>query len=176
MSRRCATGSTAIRRGLLIAGKHARALRDMNAAIRAHEVHKYYLALCEGRVSPPEGTITLRHRKEGMKAVLSEDEGKDCALSYRLLRADDACSLVMVERTADVSIRSGHLLRPPPSAARRCQIWRAPAERAQALCAFRLSFSLDPANSLSYLNTRVIELPKEKLPKQMRTLLQDRHG
>ena len=38
-------------RGLLIAGKHARALRDMNAAIRAHEVHKYYLALCEGRLS-----------------------------------------------------------------------------------------------------------------------------
>lgn len=164
-------------RGLLIAGKHARALRDMNAAIRAHEVHKYYLALCEGRVSPPEGTIMLRHRKEGMKAVLSEDEGKDCALSYRLLRADDACSLVMVElhsgRFHQIRASFAHIHHPllgdVKYGARR-------QNGHQALCAFRLSFSLDPANSLSYLNTRVIELPKEKLPKQMRTLLQDRHG
>lgn len=149
----------------------------MNAAIRAHEVHKYYLALCEGRVSPPEGTITLRHRKEGMKAVLSEDEGKDCALSYRLLRADDACSLVMVElhsgRFHQIRASFAHIHHPligdVKYGARR-------QSGHQALCAFRLSFSLDPANSLSYLNTRVIELPKEKLPKQMRTLLQDRHG
>ena len=162
-------------RGLLIAGKHARALRDMNAAIRAHEVHKYYLALCEGRLSPDAGTITLRHRKAGTKALVDEHEGKECSLSYRVLQQREQASLVLVElhsgRFHQIRASFAHVRHPLVGDVK---YGADPHQGSQSLCAFRLSFSIAMDNSLAYLNERIIELPAQRLPRSLRTAM-DRH-
>lgn len=87
-------------RGLLVAAKTADALREMNAAIREHRVHKRYLACVEGVMEPAQGEVVLHHRKEGTQAVLFERPHpgtQPCRLRYRTLRSLASRTLIEVE-------------------------------------------------------------------------------
>lgn len=56
--------------GLVIAAKNAKALRDVNEAIKGHDIKKYYKARVLG--IPKEGYIKVCLKKDGTKALISQ--------------------------------------------------------------------------------------------------------
>jgi 23S rRNA pseudouridine1911/1915/1917 synthase len=133
--------------GLLIVAKTEAALRALQAAIKAREVRREYLALVHGRVAVAEGTIEApiarhpRHRRR--MAVVAR--GRGAVTRYRV--RDRFASATLVEaslqtgRTHQIRVHFAHLGHPvvgDPVYGRRGERW---GMRRQALHAFRLTFT-----------------------------------
>lgn len=150
--------------GLVLVGKTASALRELNQAIRTRAIQKYYLALAKGILHPPQAQLTLYHRKEGTKARIAPKPfsgGTPCALSYRVLRQYEDRALTEIELQSGKfhQIRAvfAHLGHP---------LWgdvkygaKPSGEGYQRLCAWRLVFHIrDVQSDLHYLNGKEIAL------------------
>lgn len=79
--------------GVMVVAKHERALRHLQAQFKARQVHKEYLALVEGRLSPVEGRIVApigRHPADRKRqAVISPSatptaRSRDAVTGYRV--------------------------------------------------------------------------------------------
>ena len=81
--------------GLVTVAKHDRALRYLQAQFKARTVYKQYLALVEGRMTPPRGRINAPigrnpndHRRQMIlppDAVTGESAGREAITDYALL-------------------------------------------------------------------------------------------
>ena len=86
--------------GLLVVAKSDAAHEGLARQFADHSLERAYLAVCNGRPSPPQGTISERigrsdaNRKK--MAVLAKDSsrGKHAVTHYKVLRELDGCSLV----------------------------------------------------------------------------------
>jgi 23S rRNA pseudouridine1911/1915/1917 synthase len=133
--------------GLLVVAKTEAALRALQAAIKAREVRREYLALVHGRVAVAEGTIEApiarhpRHRRR--MAVVAR--GREAVTRYRVRDRFGAATLVEASlqtgRTHQIRVHFAHLGHPvvgDPVYGRRGERW---GMRRQALHAFRLTFT-----------------------------------
>lgn len=93
--------------GLLLCARTTPAFEALTAALRAGEIDKRYLLLCEGAGLPDEGTIELPLASAGRRMRVSEAEGRPATTHYRVLRR--AGGLTLVEAHAPVAQR--HQLR-----------------------------------------------------------------
>ena len=86
--------------GLLVVAKSDAAHEGLARQFADHSLERAYLAVCNGRPTPPQGTISERigrsdaNRKK--MAVLAKDSsrGKHAVTHYKVLRELDGCSLV----------------------------------------------------------------------------------
>ena len=157
-------------RGLIIAGKKAAALREVNAAIRSGNVHKYYLAMVKGKLVPAHDHVELYHRKEGTKALISsrQEKGmKPCSLRYDVIHQYSKQALTEIElfsgKFHQIRAMFSYLHHPLVNDAKYGEEKKAGQ---QALAAYRLCFSLDADSPLAYLNEKKIALNKDDVLSQ----------
>lgn len=101
--------------GLLCVAKHAYAQERLKVQLHSRQFRRRYLALCDGAVTPEEGTIRAPiGRMEG--SVLKREVRADGAPSvthYRRLWTDGVRSLVLLEletgRTHQIRVHLAHL-------------------------------------------------------------------
>ena len=83
--------------GLLVFAKTPLAKRKLQAQFAAHTVERTYLAVVEGRLERPAGTITNRlldTRPGRVRAARSRDDGREAVTHWRVLRATSRSTLV----------------------------------------------------------------------------------
>ncbi|HEV8340636.1 MAG TPA: RluA family pseudouridine synthase [bacterium] len=133
--------------GMLVVAKTEAALRALQAAIKAREVRREYLALVQGGVAAEDGMIEApiarhpRHRRR--MAVVAG--GRPAVTRYRVLERFAAATLVEASlqtgRTHQIRVHFAHLGHPvvgDPVYGGRGERW---GMRRQALHAFRLTFT-----------------------------------
>lgn len=84
--------------GLVIAAKSAAGARAVNEAIRNHEIGKKYLAVVQGK--PEQADIHLYMKKEGTKAVVSDQEKegyRPAKMHVQILEQADGKSLAEID-------------------------------------------------------------------------------
>jgi len=95
--------------GIVLVGKTAGMLHQLNQWIQKHELQKYYVTIVEGRLAG-EGTLTgdlIRDEKKNRTHVVSEttnlarhggaDQVKSAETRYRVLQTGQSYSLVEIE-------------------------------------------------------------------------------
>ncbi|MFB9277796.1 RluA family pseudouridine synthase [Cohnella cellulosilytica] len=87
--------------GIVLVGKTAGMLHQLNQWIQKHELRKYYLTLVEGRLSG-DGEVTgdlVRDEKSNRTKVAGagEEQAKSAETRYRTLQTGSAYSLVEIE-------------------------------------------------------------------------------
>ena len=72
--------------GLLVVAKNDRAMRSLQAQLKAREVHKTYLALVHGVPKPPEGQIEapIGRSTRNRKKMAVVEGGRDSTTRYRV--------------------------------------------------------------------------------------------
>jgi 23S rRNA pseudouridine1911/1915/1917 synthase len=83
--------------GLIVVAKGDAALRDLQAQFKGREVQKAYLALAEGQVSPPTGSIDApigRDPRARKKMAVIQRGGRESQTEYRVLETYDEHTLV----------------------------------------------------------------------------------
>ena len=133
--------------GLLVVAKTEAALRALQAAIKAREVRREYLALVHGRIAPDEGVIDApiaRHPRHRRRMAVVAD-GRRALTRYRVREPFATATLVEVSlqtgRTHQIRVHFAHLGHPvvgDPVYGRRGETW---GMTRQALHAFRLTFT-----------------------------------
>lgn len=154
-------------RGLIIAAKTAKALREMNEGIREHHVQKYYLACVEGVLQTKTGELRLYHKKEGTKAILFETpkpDTKPCSLRYQIWKKHAQHTIIEVELLSGKfhQIRAmfafiHHPLLGDVKYGAKKQV------AYQALAAYRLCFHFPIHSGLAYLNEKRIMIDPESI-------------
>ncbi|HEX9076265.1 MAG TPA: RluA family pseudouridine synthase, partial [Anaerolineae bacterium] len=77
--------------GLIIVAKNDAAMRNLQAQFKARRVHKTYLALVEGRITPPRGRIEapigrdLKHRQRMAVVTASNAKSRQAVTNYRTI-------------------------------------------------------------------------------------------
>ncbi len=154
-------------RGLVLAAKHAKALKIMNEKIKNGEVKKEYLCVVHGEMEQKSGRLEhflLSDEKENRVRVVKPGTrgAKDAALTYRVLKTDGGLSLLAVTlltgRKHQIRVQfssAGHPLLGDTK-------YGAPKDsryRYQALCAYRLTFTFrDDNGPLAYLKNKTVSL------------------
>lgn len=87
--------------GMVLFAKTSKGLSRMNEVFKKREVRKIYLAIVEGKVDQPEGTLEgflVRNRKQNKSYPSNEKnkEAKKVKLSFRLLQHLDNYSVLLV--------------------------------------------------------------------------------
>lgn len=83
--------------GLIVVAKGDAAMRNLQAQFKGREVRKVYLALAEGHVSPPTGTIDApigRDPRARKKMAVIQRGGRESQTEYRVLETYDEHTLV----------------------------------------------------------------------------------
>lgn len=144
--------------GLVIGAKNAAALREMNAAVKARLVKKFYLCRTVGTPTPPSGVLISTISKDAAKNKSSVGRGgKPITTAYRVLEPGPE-ALVEVElftgRSHQIRAQMAAIGHPlvgdgkygaPPSAG------------GQRLTAYKIAFTIREG-MLSYLNGKEITL------------------
>ncbi|HLD12954.1 MAG TPA: RluA family pseudouridine synthase [Candidatus Nanoarchaeia archaeon] len=86
--------------GIVIIAKNKTALRSINQALKRRDVNKTYLALVEGTMQPPQGTLT--HKLERIKEdfttkIITSEQGKIAKTSYQTLKNYPQHTLVKLQ-------------------------------------------------------------------------------
>lgn len=149
--------------GIVIAAKHAEALRIINEKIKAGELDKYYLAILHGTMRPKAGRLEgFLLKDEGKKQVRVFSSpvpgGKTALTSYRTLSERDGLSLVECHlhtgRTHQIRAQfadAGHPLLGDGKYGKEMENRRY-GRRFQALCSYKLAFPLPTdAGMLNYM-------------------------
>jgi len=85
--------------GLILIGKTAGSLHQLNQWVQKREIGKYYLTLVQGRVAG-SGTISAaleRDEKSNRTRVANSDNAKEAVTHYRAIQYNEGYSLVEVE-------------------------------------------------------------------------------
>ncbi len=156
--------------GLVIAAKTHAALDILCEKIRLHEIEKAYLCIVHGHPLPAQGTyrdFLVKHEDSSIVEVWTHPvpNGRTAITHYRTLHisADFALLECQLETGRTHQIRAqmaahGHPLLGDGKYGR---VTRGQTERTQALCAHQITFAFQtPAGVLSYLQDRVITLPR----------------
>lgn len=156
--------------GIVMAAKNAEALRILNEAIREREIHKYYLCIATGRLTPPEATLTAYlKREEGESRVEVFDhpvpDGRTIVTGYRVLASSQKNSLLEVElhtgRTHQIRAHMAHIGHPLLGDGKygSNKINREYGVKTQLLCSYKLRFAFrTTGHLLDYLNGRTFEI------------------
>lgn len=135
--------------GLLVFGKVKNASAELTKQLADGRLQKKYIAVLEGVLPEPEGTLIDYLKKDGrsnLSMVVSEKENgaKRAELHYRLLAAHGDCCLAKIEiatgRHHQIRVQMAHLGYP----LRNDNKYGVKAGRRQgslALCAYMLSFA-----------------------------------
>lgn len=89
--------------GLIIVAKNDAAMRNLQAQFKARRVHKTYLALVEGRITPPRGRIEapigrdLKHRQRMAVVTASNAKSRQAVTNYRTIANLGEYTLVEAE-------------------------------------------------------------------------------
>ena len=87
--------------GVVIFAKTSKAANRLSIQFRERTIRKFYLAVVEGNIRPPSGTLVhyIRKRPEHRRVQISEhsfEEGSRAELSYTVLQETAEMSLVQV--------------------------------------------------------------------------------
>lgn len=149
--------------GLVISAKNAPALREMNRAIKAREVHKFYLAVAEG-YTPQQGELKDKLSREGKVTEVTQD-GRDAHLKYKAIAQKNDYTLLEIElltgRTHQIRAQFKNLGHP---LAGDTKYGAKNGKFRQALYSTRVEFDFPTGSILEYLNgvDIGIEAPFEK--------------
>lgn len=161
--------------GLVIAAKNAEALREMNAQIRAGNVHKSYLCAVHGKMEKPQDVLhgyLFKNTKTKTVTVTAAPVrgGKEIATGYRVLAYNAAEDLTLLEirlftgRTHQIRAHlasAGHpLLGEGKYGVNRAD--RARGYRYQALYSYAVSFAI-PDGALAYLDGKTFFARRENV-------------
>jgi 23S rRNA pseudouridine1911/1915/1917 synthase len=89
--------------GVVIFAKTSKAASRLSHQFRARTIQKSYLAVVEGRLSPPSGTLVhyiRKHERRNRPVHIAEtpfEDAKRAELSYALLEEADGNSLVQIQ-------------------------------------------------------------------------------
>lgn len=163
-------------RGLVIAAKNARALREMNDVIKNRGIRKFYLCAVHGVPEPRSCELHgwLRREGGGVRVYDSRVDGaKSIATRYRVLKSTRGGELSLCEielltgRTHQIRAHMEHIGHPLLGEGR---YGKNAADRkrgydSQALCAYKIIFTLDGYDgALSYLRGREIAIDTDTIP------------
>lgn len=102
--------------GLTVVAKHLVSGSVLSAMTRRHQMHREYLAISKGKVSPESGTITAPlARKPGtiIERTIDFEHGEHAVTHYHLLKYENGHSLVSLYletgRTHQIRIHMKHL-------------------------------------------------------------------
>ena len=158
--------------GIVIAAKHAEALRILNDKTKAREMEKYYLCIVHGRMKEKEATLTgYLEKNESKNRVYithkATSQTKSIKTRYRVLEERGPYSLLEVQlltgRTHQIRAHMasiGHPLVGDGKYGTNAQN-KATGYKQQALYAYRLVFHFETdAGLLSYLNGRAFQVER----------------
>ncbi|MEE1086828.1 MAG: RluA family pseudouridine synthase [Schaedlerella sp.] len=83
--------------GLTVVAKHMLSSNILSAAVRRHDIHREYLAVVRGTVTPESGTIDAPlSRKDGsiIERMVDFENGERAVTHYRLVKEENGHSLI----------------------------------------------------------------------------------
>lgn len=102
--------------GLTVIAKHMLSSNILSAAVRRHDIHREYLAIVRGSLTPPSGTIDAPlSRKEGsiIERMVDFEHGEQAITHYQLVDVKNGHSLVSLHletgRTHQIRIHMKYL-------------------------------------------------------------------
>ena len=151
--------------GIVVCAKNAESLRILNAAIKNRELKKTYLCVTVGAPREREGIIkTYLEKVERENTVYVRKEktpgAKTAITKYRVLKTKGELSLVEIElvtgRTHQIRVHMAYIGCPILGDGKygRNAANRKYHRKTQALCAYKLGFSMTDGGILEYINGR----------------------
>lgn len=147
--------------GLIVAGKNAVALRELNKCIRENKIHKRYIAVCIGNFKKKSGILRNYHSVSENNIVKISDSysenSKETITAYNVIKEKNNLSLLEIDlitgrkhQIRAVFAHIGHPLLGDNKYGNKKinSIFR---EKSQILRSFRLTFEPDDDMEISYL-------------------------
>jgi len=86
--------------GVMLFARTSKAAARLSEQFREHRAKKIYLAVVQGEIEPPSGTLKARLSRTGAKTTItkySDPTGKEAKLRYRTLDAQQGLSLLEID-------------------------------------------------------------------------------
>ena len=154
--------------GIVIAAKTAEALRVLNQKIKDREMDKRYLAIIEGTMKQPKGSLKgylFKDAKKNKVFVTDKPQpgAKTCQTNYITLAKKDGLSLVECElitgRTHQIRAQFAHAGHPLLGDGKYGKLDKRFDRTYQALYSYKLTFCFTTdAGSLTYLNGKTFRV------------------
>ena len=154
--------------GIVIAAKNAPALRILNQKVKDRELDKRYLAIVEGAIRPPAGTLEGQLFKDAAKNRVyitqkPQPGSKTAITKYRTLQVQNGLCLVECQlvtgRTHQIRAQFAHAGHPLLGDGKYGKLDKRFDRKFQALYAYRLTFQFTTdAGILAYLNGKSFQV------------------
>ena len=154
--------------GIVIAAKTSEALRVLNQKIKDREMDKRYLAIVEGKLKHPEGSLKGYLFKDAKKNRVfvtdtPQSGAKSCQTNYKVLAFRNGLSLVECElitgRTHQIRAQFAHAGHPLLGDGKYGKLDKRFNRNYQALYSYKLTFDFSTdAGSLEYLNGKSFQV------------------
>ena len=166
--------------GLTIIAKHLVSGSILATMVRNREIHREYLGISRGRVTPSSGTITAPlGRKDGsiIERTIDFEHGESAITHYEVLEERNGHSLIRLTletgRTHQIRAHLAYLGRPVLGDIKygNRKMNERTGTKTQALCAVRVTFlDIPEENTLHYLSGKVVKLKDPQIIKQFDAL------